>query len=73
MPAVEVFDLCADPGKEEADYPFTSAFYESTAYSFYKKRHFSDLIIPRTMQDAVGAAGLPQRQFVLWDARFMGT
>lgn len=71
MPAVELFDVAFVTGQEQADYPFTSAFYESAAYTAYRKVHFPDLILPRTMQDAAGPAGGAQRQFLLWDARFL--
>lgn len=70
MPAVEVFDVSPVPGKEAADYPFTTAFYESAAYASYRKVHFPDLMLPCTMEDAVGVPGAAQRSFLLWDPRF---
>jgi len=68
MPAVELFAVTYAEGKFGADYPFTSAFYESAAYSKYKKHHFDDLL-PKTMGDAAGPDGAPQRSLLLWDAR----
>lgn len=70
MPAVEVFDVSPVPGKEAADYPFTTAFYESAAYASYRKVHFPDLMLPCTMEDAVGVPGAAQRSILLWDPRF---
>lgn len=71
MPAVELFDVKAAPDMDARDYPFTSAFYESMAFAPYKKRHFTDLIVPRTMREAMSIEGSALRQFVLWDARFL--
>lgn len=70
MPAVEVFDVTPGAGKEMADYPFTTSFYESSAYSSYRKVHFPDLMLPCSMADAVGAPTAVQRSFLLWDPRF---
>lgn len=70
MPAVEVFDVTPGAGKETADYPFTTAFYESSAYSSYRKVHFPDLMLPCSMADAVGETTAAQRSFLLWDPRF---
>lgn len=70
MPAVEVFDFAPVAGKEAADYPFTTMFYESSAYSSYRKVHFPDLILLSSMADAVGEPTAAQRSFLLWDPRF---
>lgn len=73
MPAVEVFGVVCEVGRATEFYPFTNAFYESLAYSKYRKRHFSDdLILPRTMGDLAGAdGGDPRRNTVLWDSRYI--
>jgi len=73
MPAVEVFGLVYTEGMADADYPFTSCFYESAAYSHFRKRHFADYILPSTMVDAsaVDSLGIARRSVVLWDAHFV--
>ncbi|KAK1860640.1 hypothetical protein I4F81_003228 [Pyropia yezoensis] len=70
---VEVFGVVCEVGRATEFYPFTNAFYESLAYSKYRKRHFSDdLILPRTMGDLAGAdRGEPRRNTVLWDSRYI--
>jgi len=74
MPAVEVFGVVFGHGQAGADYPFTSSFYESTAYSHFRKQHFIDLMLPSTMAEAhaVDSLELAHRSLVLWDARYMG-
>jgi len=73
MPAVEVFGLVYTEGMADADYPFTSCFYESVAYSHFRKRHFPDYILPNTMVEAsaVDSLGTARRSVVLWDAHFV--
>lgn len=71
MPAVEVFGLVCERGQSRADYPFTY-FYESTAYASFRKRHFPDFIMPKTMEDVSGSASLEsaQRSLLLWNALY---
>eukprot|EP00170_Pyropia_yezoensis_P007402 contig_30332_g7425 len=72
MPAVEVFAVQCVVEHATKYYPFSSAIYESEAYQKYRKPHFPDYILPRVMSDLPGAAGNePQRDLVLWDARFL--
>lgn len=71
MPAVEVYDVTCADGKQDGDYPFTSAFYESAAYAPYRKRHFPDYIVPCSMREAASCGGPVQRSFLLWDLRYM--
>jgi len=73
MPAVEVFGVVFGHGQSCADYPFTSPFYESTAYSHFRKQHFIDLMLPSTMAEAhaVDSLELAHRSLVLWDARYI--
>lgn len=72
IPAVEVFGVQCVEGRDAADYPFTSAFYESSAFALYRKEHFRDLILPGTMADvANGDAERGLRSLLLWDARFL--
>lgn len=73
MPAVEVFALVCATGHASSDYPFTSAFYESSAYRVYRKRHFPDMMLPSTMGDLPCVEGSTRggRHLVLWDARFI--
>lgn len=72
MPAVEVFALVYSEGMGSADYPFTTAFYESDAYKHLRKTHVEDLL-PVTMADtpAVASLELATRSRILWDARFI--
>lgn len=72
MPAVEVFALVYAEGMGSADYPFTTAFYESDAYKHLRKTHVEDLL-PVTMDDtpAVASLELATRLRILWDARFI--
>lgn len=72
MPAVEVFGLVCESGRASSDYPFTY-HYESTAYVAFRKRHFPDFIMPKTMADAGAAESLElaQRALVLWDATYI--
>lgn len=72
MPAVEVFALVYAEGMRSADYPFTTAFYESDAYKHLRKTHVEDLV-PVTMADtpAVASLELATRLRILWDARFI--
>jgi len=73
MPAVEVFGLVCNEGRADADYPFTSCFYESAPYRHFRKRHFSDYILPSTMAEAsaVDSLMMARRSVVLWDAHFV--
>lgn len=70
MPAVQVFKVYFVTGREAADYPFTRAFYESAAYSSFRKRHFPDLMLPCTMGEAAESPAAAARSFLLWDPRF---
>lgn len=72
MPAVEVFGLVCERGREGADFPFTY-FYESTAFVSFRKRHFPDFIMPKTMVDASGcdSLDLAQRSLLLRNALYI--
>lgn len=72
MPAVEVFGLVCERGREGAGFPFTY-FYESTAFFSFRKRHFPDFIMPKTMVDASGcdSLDLAQRSLLLWNALYI--
>lgn len=69
---MEVFGLVCESGRASSDYPFTY-FYESTAYVAFRKRHFPDFLMPKTMADAsaAGSLGLAQRALVLWNAAYV--
>lgn len=71
-PAMEVFSVLYVPERTATYYPFTNAFYDSDAYKKYRKHHFSDLMLHRTMAD-VGRNSVqaPERSAVLWDSRFV--
>lgn len=71
-PAVELFGLLCAEGRGEADYPFVS-FYESTAYDSYRKKHFLDFIMPKTLADASASQSVDvaERALVLWNALFI--
>lgn len=65
--------VCAS-GKQGFEYPFTLAFYESKAYMHYRKKHFSDLMLPGTVGGAAGATDEEgSRSPLLWDARFLSS
>lgn len=71
MPTVDLFEVKSAPGRSNADYPFTTALYESSPYGHYSKQHFYYLMLPRSMEDSSCARDGTVRSFLLRDARFI--